>query len=291
MATDCTMPVLASRLSLESLEMGYAENRGRLKRKAEQIELLWGEDLLDNEELVNNDPWAMANRAGVTVLADKEFVCGHVDLAPPSGEGGIVVSALFTSYFDGKFSFDVAVDHRYRGFMLGPTLTEIGMDQFREIQDMDPDAILELDVINPKVVPFLEREYGLKVLKEEGDHYIMGKNLNSVWFNEGVREGKDTAITCIAQNIPIVDPKDLVDDKVFDRVERELFIAGFKLGVTAGKHALFQREAVIRKCKEGDSEKGKPWCLYTHDGSKLLGRHPTKESARQQEEAIKAQGG
>lgn len=46
--------------------------------------------------------------------------------------------------------------------------------------------------------------------------------------------------------------------------------------------------AVIRKCKPEDREEGKPYCLYTHDGKKLLGRHPSKESARKQEEAIKA---
>jgi len=51
-----------------------------------------------------------------------------------------------------------------------------------------------------------------------------------------------------------------------------------------------EKVAVIRKCKKGDSEEGKPWCLYTHDGSRLLGRHPSKESAVKQEQAIKAQG-
>lgn len=47
-------------------------------------------------------------------------------------------------------------------------------------------------------------------------------------------------------------------------------------------------KAVIRKCKKGDSEEGKPWCLYDHVGDKLLGRHPSKASARKQEAAIKA---
>jgi len=46
---------------------------------------------------------------------------------------------------------------------------------------------------------------------------------------------------------------------------------------------------MIRKCKQGDAKEGKPWCLYTHDGSKLLGTHPSKESAVKQEQAIKAQ--
>lgn len=48
---------------------------------------------------------------------------------------------------------------------------------------------------------------------------------------------------------------------------------------------------MIRKCKEKDKESGKPWCLYTKDGAKLLGRHPTKESAEKQEQAIHARAG
>ena len=54
---------------------------------------------------------------------------------------------------------------------------------------------------------------------------------------------------------------------------------------------MLYRDAIIRKCKSGDAEEGKPWCLYTHDGSRLLGRHPSKESALKQERAIKAKGG
>lgn len=50
------------------------------------------------------------------------------------------------------------------------------------------------------------------------------------------------------------------------------------------------RSAVIRKCKSGDAEEGKPYCLYSHEG-KLLGRHPSKEAAVKQEQAIKAKGG
>jgi len=44
--------------------------------------------------------------------------------------------------------------------------------------------------------------------------------------------------------------------------------------------------AVIHKCKKGDSQEGKSWCLYTHDGSRLLGRHKTKSDAEAQERAI-----
>lgn len=56
------------------------------------------------------------------------------------------------------------------------------------------------------------------------------------------------------------------------------------------ERSLLYRDAIIRKCKSGDSESGKPWCLYSHEGE-LLGRHPNEASARKQECAIKAKGG
>jgi predicted nucleic acid-binding Zn-ribbon protein len=50
------------------------------------------------------------------------------------------------------------------------------------------------------------------------------------------------------------------------------------------------RTAVIKKCREQDHDdrpaSEQRWCLYTHDGKKLLGRHPSKESALKQERAI-----
>jgi hypothetical protein len=57
-----------------------------------------------------------------------------------------------------------------------------------------------------------------------------------------------------------------------------------------------ERRATIKKCKQKDFDPDRPkseqrWCLYTKDGSKLLGRHPTKEDARDQEVAIHARGG
>jgi len=50
------------------------------------------------------------------------------------------------------------------------------------------------------------------------------------------------------------------------------------------------RTAVIKKCRKQDMDdrpaSEQKWCLYTHDGKKLLGRHPTEEAAKKQERAI-----
>jgi len=69
------------------------------------------------------------------------------------------------------------------------------------------------------------------------------------------------------------------------------YLAELEKEFTSGeKESRLVTKAVVRKCKPGDAEDGKPICLYTHDDSKLLGRHPSKESAKKQEQAIKAQG-
>lgn len=50
------------------------------------------------------------------------------------------------------------------------------------------------------------------------------------------------------------------------------------------------RTATIRECAPGDKDdrpdSEQRWCLYTADGKKLLGRHPSKESAEKQERAV-----
>lgn len=45
---------------------------------------------------------------------------------------------------------------------------------------------------------------------------------------------------------------------------------------------------MIKKCKKGDGKKGKPWCLYTKDGKRLLGAHKSEQDAYKQEAAIHA---
>lgn len=49
--------------------------------------------------------------------------------------------------------------------------------------------------------------------------------------------------------------------------------------------------AVIKKCRKKDFDPKRPkskqrWCLYDHEGKKLLGRHPSKKRALRQERAI-----
>lgn len=43
---------------------------------------------------------------------------------------------------------------------------------------------------------------------------------------------------------------------------------------------------VVKRCKKGDKKVGKPWCLYTKDGKRVLGHHKTPADAYAQEKAI-----
>lgn len=51
------------------------------------------------------------------------------------------------------------------------------------------------------------------------------------------------------------------------------------------------RTAVIKKCRKQDIDPDRPkseqqYCLFDSKGERLLGRHPTKEKAYEQEKAI-----
>jgi hypothetical protein len=43
---------------------------------------------------------------------------------------------------------------------------------------------------------------------------------------------------------------------------------------------------IVKRCKNGDKKSGKPWCLYTKDGKRVLGHHKTAQDAYAQERAI-----
>lgn len=52
------------------------------------------------------------------------------------------------------------------------------------------------------------------------------------------------------------------------------------------------KSSVIKRCPEkfqDDRPKDQQrWCLFTHDGDKVLGRHPSKEKAEAQERAVQS---
>ena len=51
-----------------------------------------------------------------------------------------------------------------------------------------------------------------------------------------------------------------------------------------------EKQSIIQPCKERDKDsrpaKDQKVCLYTSDGKRLLGRHPSKEKALKQERTV-----
>lgn len=134
------------------------------------IDFIFGDDLLDLD-IVNNDPWALAQREGVTILSDKELLASAVDT-----DEGIVVGAVFNAVTPEHYSFDTVVDHRYQHQGLGKQLIEIAMDEFENIKEAYPEIKLNLEIINPDIIPHLKSQYGLEILEEIPGRTFMGTN-------------------------------------------------------------------------------------------------------------------
>lgn len=139
----------------------------RMRVTAERLEFIFGDELFELP-LVNNDPWALAQKIGVTILSDKELLASVVDY-----DEGRVIAAVFNAVTPEDYSFDTVVDPKYQRRGLGTQLIEIAMDEFQAVQEYYPDIKLNLDVINPGIIPFLKRKYNLEVKETQGGHIIL----------------------------------------------------------------------------------------------------------------------
>jgi len=142
----------------------------RMRVIAEHLEFIFGTEELFELPLVNSDPWSLAQKVGVTILSDKELLASVVDF-----DESRVIAAVFNAYTPESYSFDTVVDPKYQRRGLGKELIQLAMDEYSNLQEAYPDLKLDLDVINPDIIPFLEREYNLEVKEQQGGHYIMGK--------------------------------------------------------------------------------------------------------------------
>lgn len=85
----------------------------------------------------------------------------------------VIAGALYTSYVDGTYSFDIVVAKEYQRQGLAKKMTKDALSEyFQQILDMDPNAKLELDVVNPNMIDFLKRQ-GLDVVQTIGGHTLM----------------------------------------------------------------------------------------------------------------------
>lgn len=151
---------------------------------AEHLEFIFGAEELFELPLVNSDPWALAQKVGVTILSDKELLASVVDF-----DESRVIAAVFNAVTPESYSFDTVVDPKYQRRGLGKELIQIAMDEYSVLQEVYPDLKLDLDVINPDIIPFLEREYNLEVKEQQGGHTIMGTL--SIYLGEKLLETRE----------------------------------------------------------------------------------------------------
>lgn len=109
----------------------------------------------DVYELLDQLP-KLEKDSGINILRDKTASVLAVD-------AGTVVGALYTSFVDNVYSFDVIVHPDYNNQGIGTELTDTGISEFSMFQDVDTDAEMVLDVVSPKMEAILKKKGFVKI--------------------------------------------------------------------------------------------------------------------------------
>lgn len=134
------------------------------KAYAGQVELAY----YDPDEMADmNDPWEVADEAGLYISSDK-------DVAQVAIVDDQIVGALFEAvdHVSVTYSADIAVLPEYQGRGIGSQLADATIDNFREYQADFEDLTMEIDAINPRAVEMLERR-GAEVVGQTAHHIEM----------------------------------------------------------------------------------------------------------------------
>jgi len=127
----------------------------------------------------NNNLNKLIKQSGINILSDKELYLSYFI-------NDELVGALFTSYGDDTFGFDIIVDKQHRRQGIGKQMIKDAISEYKNnILDMNPDAKLKLEVVNQLLISYLEK-LGFKIDDKIGETVIMSYG-NSV--DEGVGAG------------------------------------------------------------------------------------------------------
>jgi len=110
---------------------------------------------------------AIAKKRDLGITSDREIASIARD-----SEGNIIGGA-YTSYDNtsGEYTFDVVVDERFDGKGVGSKLLNEVIEIPFEIQDMNPDAKVVVDVVNPQMQSMLEAR-GFEVIEKTGPNRV-----------------------------------------------------------------------------------------------------------------------
>ena len=88
-------------------------------------------------------------------------------------DGDKVIGATWAKT-DGQFSFHMVVDPNYQRQGLSKKLFDQAFNKYQSLKSSrGEDYKLNLNVVNPVLVSFLEREYGLHVINKDGESFTM----------------------------------------------------------------------------------------------------------------------
>lgn len=119
----------------------------------------------NNQDELAQQAWAIAKQSPISILSDK-------DLNKVALIGEIVAGALFTGWRREEFSFDVIVLPQYQRQGIATQLIDAAISEFTWNREAVPDAYIKADVVNPYLVPLLQRR-GFVMKQQVGGHTIM----------------------------------------------------------------------------------------------------------------------
>lgn len=134
-----------------------------LEETKENVEIISIDDA--NEMGIDlNDLGRIERESGINILRDKE-----INFIAVINEK--VVGGFYSSIVGDEYSFDIIVDKPYRRMGIGKKLINLGLNDFRQLED-ELGLQLKLDVVNPHMISYLEKK-GLKIIQQYPGHTIM----------------------------------------------------------------------------------------------------------------------
>jgi GNAT superfamily N-acetyltransferase len=152
-------------------------------KTASAVRYFWPDSEDDEEDTGDTcsfytQAYTLAKDSGLNILRDKDPACYALD-------GERVVGCLFVTDSNQKFSFDIAVDPKFRNKGIGTKLIDMGIQEYEQRKEAFDDYSYSLDVINPSMKKILERK-GFQVDEDLGNRWVMSKTADAKSEDESV---------------------------------------------------------------------------------------------------------
>lgn len=110
---------------------------------------IFDDDDVNYDELIDQAQ-AMIAGSGINILRS-------MDLEYVAHENGKVLGGLWIGRLGDEYSFDVIVSKEHQGQGIGRQLIMVAMSDFRDFQEANENAHIMAHVVNPILVPTLQR--------------------------------------------------------------------------------------------------------------------------------------